>query len=266
MPDSPIAFVCVYNEADILPWTVAHLVRQGCRVHIIDNWSTDGSYELTFSWCSTYLPYAQARAVTLERWPSAGPLPYYDWIGLLEHVTKLAAASDAPWCIHQDADEVRRTPWPDVTLAEGFKRVKAEGYDCINHQLYLFPPIDNGYQGDPERYFRFYTLDCIDAHAAQIKAWANTRRRVNLAHGGHRVQFPGQLVYPHKWTIKHYPVRSQAHGERKVLHERMPRYRPEERARGWHVQYDNVEPGYNFLWDPAVLKEWGAPTSGVPQH
>lgn len=269
MPDSPIAFVCVFNENDILPWTVRHLVRQGCRVHIIDNWSTDGSYELAFSWCSVFLPYAEKRLVTAERWPSEGPLPYYDWIGLLDHVAEVAAHSDAPWCIHHDADEIRRTPWPGVSLAEGFKRVEAEGYNCVNHQLYTFPPIDNGYDGsqNPETYFKLYTLACIDSRIRSVKAWQNSRRAVNLSNsGGHWAEFPGMQIYPEKWTIKHYPVRSQRHGEQKVLRERTPRYRPEERARNWHVQYDHIKPGHNFLWNPAVLSEWGNPESGTPQH
>ena len=37
------AFMCVFNEADILPWTLKHLIDQGVDVHVIDNWSTDGS-------------------------------------------------------------------------------------------------------------------------------------------------------------------------------------------------------------------------------
>ena len=37
------AFMCVFNEADILPWTLKHLIDQGVQVHVIDNWSTDGS-------------------------------------------------------------------------------------------------------------------------------------------------------------------------------------------------------------------------------
>ena len=277
MLDSPIAFICVYNENDVLPWTVRHLTRQGCRVHIIDNWSTDGSYELAFGWCSGFLPYAEKRLVTAELWPMVtaelwpkeGPLPIYNWSGLLNHVAKLAAASDARWIIHHDADEIRRTPWPGVTLAEGFKRVEAEGYNCVDHQLYLFPPVDNGYCSDRdlEHYFTRYTLNALDCRLPQQKAWMNVCE-VDLAGsgGGHTVRFPGRMVYPVKWISKHYPIRSQAHGERKIFRERRPRYSPAEKARGWHIQYDHIKPGHNFLWDPAALKDWGGDvTSGTPK-
>jgi hypothetical protein len=258
MPDSALAIVCVYNEADILVHTVSHLVSEGCRVHLIDNWSTDGSYEMTANWCGS--------TITRERWPANGPLPVCHWVGLLDRTAEIAAASDAPWCIKHDADEIRRTPWPGVTLAEGFRRVAAEGYNCVDHQCYQFPPVDNSYQGNPERYFTRYTTDLLDCRVPRQDAWANTGTKVDLSlSAGHRVQFPGRLIYPVKWTIKHYPIRSQHHGERRIFQERLPRQRPEERAIGWFVQYDDIKPGHNFLWNPAVLKEWGNPESGTPQ-
>ena len=43
---SAIAFVCSYNEADMISWTVCHLRRQGCDVHLIDCRSTDDTARL----------------------------------------------------------------------------------------------------------------------------------------------------------------------------------------------------------------------------
>src|SRR5438105_1292175 len=48
------------------------------------------------------------------------------------------------------------------------------------------------------------------------------------------------------------PFRSQTHGERKVLRDRSPRWNQQERARGWHRQYDEVETA-RFLRDRATL-------------
>jgi hypothetical protein len=62
-------------------------------------------------------------------------------------------------------------------------------------------------------------------------------------------------VFPYKFLTKHYPIRSQTQGERKVLRERHGRWNPEEKARGWHVQYDRFEPGSSFLRDRTEL-EW----------
>jgi hypothetical protein len=59
-------------------------------------------------------------------------------------------------------------------------------------------------------------------------------------------------VYPFKFLLRHYPIRSQAHGERKVLVDRAPRWSPEERALGWHRQY---EEHVRFVRDRATLED-----------
>ena len=94
------AFVCVYNEADILPWVSDHLIRQGIEPYVIDNWSTDG--------CGCYQSWLRQQ----ERFPAAGPSDHYEWTAMLHRVEDLAAASTADWCMIYDADEIRRSRHP----------------------------------------------------------------------------------------------------------------------------------------------------------
>jgi hypothetical protein len=54
-------------------------------------------------------------------------------------------------------------------------------------------------------------------------------------------------VFPYNFLLKHYPIRSQAHGEQKVLRERKPRWDAGERRRGWHFQYDHIRAGHRFI-------------------
>ena len=243
----PTAIIEVYNERDILPWTVWHLRDQGCRVYVMDNWSTDGSYEIlkslgVWGW---------------ERWP-AEPSPVHDLPAVLNRKADLAAGFGPCWIIHHDADEIRRTPWPALSLAEGFKRVEAEGYNAIDHRKYNFWAVDNGYLGDPETYFRFYLLEHLDYRLPHVQAWLNPPGvRVDLSSGaGHHVKFPGLSIHPDKWTLKHYPIRSQFQGQRKIFRERLPRYRPDLHAQDWHVQYDFASPGGSLLRDPSDLALW----------
>jgi hypothetical protein len=63
-------------------------------------------------------------------------------------------------------------------------------------------------------------------------------------------------VYPYKFLLRHYPIRSQAHGERKVFRERQSRFLPEARDRGWHRQYDAIQAGHSFLRAPESLEEF----------
>src|SRR5262249_51751604 len=74
-----------------------------------------------------------------------------------------------------------------------------------------------------------------------------------VSSGGHDVQFPGRRIFPLRFISRHYPIRGAAHGARKVFAERTGRFRSEERARGWHVQYDGVNEGSSFIRDPSTL-------------
>jgi hypothetical protein len=62
-------------------------------------------------------------------------------------------------------------------------------------------------------------------------------------------------VCPIPFILRHYPVRSQEHGARKVLRERKDRFSESERALGWHVQYEKVDSEhYSFIRNPASLR------------
>jgi glycosyltransferase involved in cell wall biosynthesis len=234
------AFICVYNEADILPWTLKHLIEQGIDVYVIDNWSTDGSVGI-----------ARDCHAIVERFPFEGPSGIYEWRRLLRRVEELASTSSADWCIHHDADEIRRSPHQGESMLSALARVDAAGYNAIDHRVLCFHPTDEGYQGDPERYFRCCSEDGVDNRLPHIKTWKNTGR-VSLADsGGHWADFPERRVYPDKFLLKHYPIRSSAHGERKVLTERIPRFDPIERSMDWHVQYDEIARTRQWLRDPA---------------
>jgi GT2 family glycosyltransferase len=106
-------------------------------------------------------------------------------------------------------------------------------------RLHSLPPLSpNG----PEDVFRYLLPEHVDHGLPHVKAWLQPDgERVDLhTSGGHHVVFNNARVklFPLPFLLKHYPIRSQAHGERKVLVERLPRYLPAERKKNWHVQYD----------------------------
>ncbi len=246
-PFSATAFMCVYNEADILPWVLSHLHQQGVNVHILDNWSTDGSDDLA----------QRFDLVGYERWPADGPSQYYEWGKMLRRVEELAQHSNADWCIHHDADEIRRSPRKGETLLTGLQRVESEGFNAVNFQVYHFSPTDDSYVGDPEAHFRYYGMDAVDCKNRQVKAWKNIGQRVDLAStGGHYAAFTGIHVHPEKFILKHYPMRTSAQAERKIIHERMERYSPEELRKAWHVQYRGIAETRDWIRNPKNLTLW----------
>jgi hypothetical protein len=104
--------------------------------------------------------------------------------------------------------------------------------------------------------FQFYELG-QEWDRVQIRCWKKVNGSVDLVSlGGHDACSPGRRVFPIRFPLRHYPIRSQAHGARKVFVERRPRFVPDERARGWHVQYDAFPEGASFLRDAATLTPW----------
>ena len=104
---------------------------------------------------------------------------------------------------------------------------------------------------DPVSTFRRYH-PAAEYDRLQIRCWKKTAAPVDLTTtGGHEARFPGRRVFPVRFPMRHYPIRSAAQGERKVFRDRKPRFDPEERARGWHVQYDRFVEGQPVVSDPA---------------
>jgi hypothetical protein len=242
--------MCVFNEADILSWTLKHLTEQGVHVHVIDNWSTDGSDQIA----------REFPLLGFERFPpDRSLLGLFPWRGLLQRVELRAQESGATWCIHHDADEIRRSPRAGESLLEALARMDREGYNAADHRVFCFHPVDELYAGDPEAHFRFYSEDGVDNRLPHIKAWKNLGAVSLAASGGHQAQFENRRVCPEPLILKHYPIRSSEQGARKVLDERMPRFDPVERAKNWHVQYDQLAQTRRWVRDPATLQQMASP-------
>lgn len=253
----PLAIMPVFNEEDILPWTIAHLQGQGCEVYVLDNWSTDLSASIAGAFQCGY-----------ERWPAERPQKY-EWTEILVRIEEIARekCGDGRWCMLHDADEIRRSPngsnaagecTSAISLAESFDAVNASGYNAVQFRAFTFYPIDNDYSGNPEQYFRHFAVDHIDTRQQHVKAWFQQPLLFVDLHstGGHDANFARRRVHPTPFILKHYPIRSQQHGERKVLRERLPRYPDSERAKRWHVQYDEFREGPQFIRNPEELFTW----------
>jgi LPS sulfotransferase NodH len=246
-----VALISTYNEADIIAYTIRKLTDQGIGVYLIDNWSTDSTL-------------AQARLfegrglIGFERFPRE-PAPHYEWARILRRKEELHGELGARWYIHHDADEVRDSPWPGVSYREGILRADSEGFNCITHVVLEFKPTDDEFApgGDMEAHFCYFHPGEHATHGVehQAKAWKNSGQAIELvSSAGHRVDFPERRVYPIPFLLKHYPVRGQAHGRRKVLRERKQRYSPDERGIGWHDHYDHFQESSDFLSDPSGLE------------
>lgn len=248
-----VAFMTSYNEEDIVFHSVKRLLDAGIEVYLIDNWSSDGTV-------AAVQPLLGEGLIGIERFPAEGATGTYDWRRLLGRVEELAQTLAADWFIHHDVDEIRESPWPDVKLRDALQYVDRLGFNAVDHTVIDFRPINNSFGSDTAfgDYFTYWEFGRRPGHFQQIKAWQNLGQPVTLADtGGHDANFPGRRVFPYKFLLRHYPVRSQSHGEKKVLAERKPRFNSEERKlRGWHSHYDQINSGHNFLYTPESLSHF----------
>ncbi len=250
-----IALMSSFNEEDVIVPVIEQLHREGVDAYLIDNWSTDGTYEKALALRGRGL-------VGLERFPPGGPSATFDWENLLKRKEELCRELKADWFIHHDADEIHESPWKGACLRDAVYWVDQQGYNAIDLTMLVFPPIDDSYRSGSSlaAHFRYCEFDPMPRGAVPlVRAWKAVGGGAVLTRsGGHSAEFPGRRVYPYKFLLRHYPIRSQLHGEKKVFHERQRRWNPMERKQGWHVHYNPCVPGFRFLRNPQALIEFNA--------
>ena len=235
-----VAIIAAYNEEDIIGPALSHLAAQGVSSYLLNDGSTDGTV-------------AAARAfegrglIGIESLPPAagGRGVTFTLSRILERKAALASELDADWFINHDADEFRESPWRHLSLAEAIGLVDRLGFNAIDFEVFNFVPEGEDWQPgtDPGGSFSRY-VPAAEYDRVQIRCWKKTTAPVDLEPtAGHEARFADRRVFPIRFPLRHYPLRSAAHARRKILDERLPRFDPEERARGWHVQYDRFEAG-----------------------
>lgn len=252
---SVVALVAAFNEADIIAQVVGDLIEQGIHVYFLDDGSTDGTV-------AAVEPYLGRGVLGIERHEGvasdAAPA-VFEWERILLRKAQLARELDASWFIHHDADEFRESPWSHLKLKDAIQHVDALGFNAIDFTSLDFWPVhDNFRAGDDVRAaFPFYA-ERAPYDRLQIRCWKKAPDLDLASSGGHDAEFRNRKVFPVRFILRHYPIRGQAHGERKVFHERRNRFLQHERARGWHVQYDEAREGTSFIRDRSTLTPYDA--------
>jgi hypothetical protein len=257
-PFRALAVMPAYNEGDVIGAAIGALIAEGVDVYLLDHRSTDGTVAAATPWLGRGL-------VRIERFPDESGFDARNedemvWRDILKRVEQVTGEVQADWYLFVNADEFRESPWPHTTLADGLREADELGFNAINFELVNFRPTpeDAFVAGtDVREALRFYE-EPGPYDLLQVKAWkGQPAGPVNLhQHGGHDVLFEGKRVFPVPFVLRHYPIRSAQHGRRKVIAERLGRFAAEERAGGWHVQYDHYGDDSDYLHERAELSAW----------
>jgi hypothetical protein len=257
-PFRALAIMPAYNEGDVIGAAIGALVAEGVDVYLLDHRSTDDTVAAATPWLGRGL-------VRIERFPDESGFDARNademvWRDILKRVEQITGEVQADWYLFVNADEFRESPWPGVTLVDGLREADELGFNAINFELVNFRPTpqDSFAPGSDVRAALHFYEAPGPYDLLQVKAWkAQPSGPVNLhQHGGHDVLFEGKRVFPVPFVLRHYPIRSAEHGRRKVIAERLGRFAAEERAGGWHIQYDHYGADADYLHDRAELSVW----------
>lgn len=244
-----LAIVPVYNEHDVVEVTLDRLLRQGLRVHVIDNWSDDGSYEAVQGLT------AREPFLTVERFPHA-PEEHYVWSSILERLDRVGARSSASWVLHVDADEQFEAFSADVDLRQALRLADRSGFDVVDFTVIDFRPTAASVAagGLPTS----WEFGLRTGHRNIQRAWRNRGVRMGLAETGGHVVRAARRPFPLNFVLRHYPLRSPEHARQKIYRDRLPRVQAsaDRTQRGWHRQYDGFRGNDPFLWDESELQPW----------
>ena len=252
-----VALISAYNEGDIISQVIQHLVENGVESYLIDHHSSDDTVARASTWLGRGLLH-------IETFPEESGFPaeltdVLNWRAILRRKQQLAQELGADWYIHNDADEMRESPFPGLILRDALAWVCELGYNCVDSELYNFWPTDDAWEpgkADPKKHFEYFE-PAAEYDRLQRKSWRAQSQEVDLVgSAGHDVSFSGRRVFPISFLLRHYRIRSQAHGVRKIFDERLNRFDRQERAERWHIQYDGMDREQSFIRSKESLRHF----------
>lgn len=245
-----LAIIHVYNESDVIRKTTEYLLTEGIDVYLVDNWSTDESYEIIQE-----LAKKNKGRVFFERFPENGKMDYFDLYHQMERTEQISKNMDYSWFIHYDADEYRVSPWKELTLKEAIYLVDRLGFNVIENTVINFKVTDmsNDSIFMSDAWFEFGHKM---THFEQIKTWKKSNTIELKDTGGHIAKINNPNVFPLKILNRHYPFRSYEHAKKKIFADRKPRFGKEKNERGWHGQYDVIKEAEDIITDTSGLCKW----------
>lgn len=231
----PVLIMTTYNDHDIIESIIKRNAELGFEQIIIDNWSSDGTWSIIEK-----LKKELVSIIEIHQFPFEGPTENYQWKAMLDLKSKIALDFKGRWILHQDSDEITRTPFNNADIASVLKAVANMGYNVVPLRMIDFTPVDDSFTiGDPVSHFEYYRLSPIISYGLQNKIWLQGDEEVDLSSmGGHDVKFSGKKVFPIRFPRFHYSIRSVAHAKSKYSPKRLERSANEREALGWHTHVE----------------------------
>lgn len=188
------AITMVKDEADIIRYTIEHMLTQVDRVYVMDNLSTDGTADILLDMqCSGMSVCSQ-----LDR--DIG----YRQSDKMTRLAHRAGSEGATWIVPFDADE----GW---LLPSGLEHLDA---DVLNVTQHIFVPCEGEAHDEPNPLLRMqHRLPSLDRH---FKVAFRYRPGIWIEQGNHDVHGMGAHRRKQLGHLRHFMYRSLEQAQRKV--------------------------------------------------
>ena len=154
---------------------------------------------------------------------------------------------------------MRVSPCRDITLRKAIYWIDSQGYNGIENTVIDFRLTEcddeNIFMSDAFFDFRHYKIQ-FD----QFKTWKKTEKIELKSTAGHCADIAYPKIYPLKILNRHYPMRDISQAEKKIFTDRKPRFKKEQKERGWHGHYERFQQTKDILFDSGELLLWGKDT------
>jgi len=119
----------VYNDEDIIEQVIEHLLSQGLELVVLDNYSTDTTYEK----CKKY---AERGQIKLESFKTKT----FDqhWGLIIRALYDMAISLNPDWVVRSDSDEFLESGIKGMTLKDAIIQANTEGYNLIQSDVFDF--------------------------------------------------------------------------------------------------------------------------------
>lgn len=196
-----------YNDADILPDVLEHLIENNHKLVVWDH-SSDDETEAVLDKYGKHL---------VERRRIPRSVDFYDIYPAMSRNIMRNYRSSFDWVSWPDQDEILEGPDRKKSYYEHIVEVFNSGYDWIefNNFNYWFTEEDDTSVVSPTQRLRRYCLfpDC----APRIRSW---RAKITNIRVFNHNALDGKK-YPARFNLRHYPMRSQDQAKRRLYKDRI---------------------------------------------
>lgn len=222
-----------FNEEDIIEETISKLIQNDICVYLLDNNSTDNTVEKA----KKFLGCGLLNVETVVHHENEKEV--FSLKSIMRKKEEISRDLNHDWFINVDADEIRLSPWPNINLRDAIKIVDDLGYNLINFRLFNFRLTNLDKESNEFEERMTYFEEAESFNNLQVRAWKKNESANLVQTGGHSTRIENPKLFPIRFILKHYPIRSVEQGTKKIINERLARFSTEEKNQQWHVQYDH---------------------------